>query len=232
MLIFICFRLISTAKYYPLHLHLIRSLQHLIQHTHTYLNLTPFLLPIITTTLSPTTSSSSSQSKGATLRPLDMALHIRAPAQYLKTRVYTESTAEEALFLLGAWAECVQGSLAFPEVVFPSTIMLKKALKKSHSGGKNSGTGKITSQVKTLLERVEEGVKWVMAKRDNIVFAPSHQDEVERWEREVKVEDTPMGKWMRVQRKAREKKQALLDKVSASIPAVSFLSVEVTSTIS
>lgn len=207
-------RLIPTARYYPLHLQLLRSLLHLIQRTGTYLSLAPFLIPIIASSLSP--ASSSSKSKASTLRPLDVTLHIRAPAQYLKTRSYAESTAEEALFILGSWAECVQGSVAFPEVVFPAILALKKALKKSHGSGKNSANGKIVTLVKTLVERIEEGVRWVTTRRDNVVFAPANQNEVERWERDVKVEETPVGKYMRVQRKAREKKQALLDKVSIS----------------
>jgi len=68
--------------------------------------------------------------------------------------------------------------------------------------------------VKVLLERIEEGVKWVSVQRDNIAFALANQSEVEKWERGLKIEDSPIGKYMRVQRKARGKKQALLSKVS------------------
>lgn len=146
-----------------------------------------------------------------------MSLHIRAPAQYLKTRSYAESTSEEALFLLGSWAECTQGSVAFPEIVFPAVLALKKALKKSHGSGKNGVNGKTVVAVKTLIERIDEGTRWVTSQRDNLVFAPSNQDQVERWERNVRVDESPVGKYMRVQRKAREKKQALLDKVRSSI---------------
>ncbi|KAF8317898.1 Noc2-domain-containing protein [Clavulina sp. PMI_390] len=205
-------KLIPTARYYPLHLQLLRSLLHIIQRTGTYLSLAPFLVPIITASLSP--SSSSAKPKSAALRPLDMTLHIRAPAQYLKTKSYAESTAEEALFVLGSWAECVQGSVAFPEVVLPAVLALRKALKKAHSsgGGKGAANGKIVSMVKTLVERIEEGSKWVSSKRDNVTFAPANQTQVQRWESEVKVEETPVGKYMRVQRKTREKKQAMLEK--------------------
>jgi len=66
--------------------------------------------------------------------------------------------------------------------------------------------------VKVLLERIEESVKWVSVRRDNIAFAPANQSEVEKWERGLKMEDSPIGKYMRVQRKTREKKQALLSK--------------------
>jgi len=196
-------RLIPTPRYHPFHLQLIRSLVHLIRHTHTYLNLSPLLLPIITASTSP-----SSRPKPSTLRPLDLPLHIRAPAQYLKTRVYAESTCEEAVFLLGTWCESVQGSVAFPEMMLPLIVVLKKCLKKS-VGGKPTGF------VKTLVERIEEGTKWVGAKRESVTFAPGMRDDVDRWERNVKVEESPVGKWMRVQRKTREKKQALVEKAHA-----------------
>lgn len=143
-----------------------------------------------------------------------MTLHIRAPSQYLNTRVYAESVCEEALFLFGSWVECVQGSIAFPEIIFPSTIGLRKSLKKPSNSRKHNPNSKIVAMVKPLLERIEEGVKWVSSRRDNVVFAPANQSAVEKWERGLKIEDSPIGKYMRIQRKIREKKQALLHKVS------------------
>jgi nucleolar complex protein 2 len=108
----------------------------------------------------------------------------------------------------------MQGSIAFPEIILPSIIALRKSLKKSFNTGKHSASSKIVGMVKILLERIEEGVKWVSVRRDNIAFAPANQSEVEKWERGLKMEDSPIGKYMRVQRKTREKKQALLSKVS------------------
>jgi nucleolar complex protein 2 len=206
-------RLIPTSRYYPLHLQLNRSLVHLIQHTHTYVSLAPFLVPIISSSISP----ASLKSKGS-LRPLDMTLHIRAPAQYLKTPVYAESICEEAIFLFGSWIECVQGSIAFPEIIFPSIVTLKRSLKKSYSPGKHNANSKIVAMVKVFLERIEEGVKWVSRRRDSIDFAPANQPEVEKWERGLNIGDSPIGKYMRVQRKTRERKQALLNKVSSKCP--------------
>lgn len=147
-----------------------------------------------------------------------MTLHIRAPAQYLKTRSYAESIVDEALFVLGSWAESCVGSIAFPETVFPVLLALRKSLKKASSGKSGKANSKLISQTKTLLERIEESVKWTTSRRDTVSFAPVHTDEIERWERDVreKVGDTPIGKYMRVLRKAREKRLALLEKVRFS----------------
>ena len=124
--------------------------------------------------------------------------------------MYAESICEEAVFVLGAFCECTQSSVAFPEITLPLVVTLRKALKKSTKGF--SISGKCAGMIKTLIEKIEEGGKWVNAKRVNVTFAPSNTDDVDKWEQSVKIEETPVGKWMKIQRKAREKKAALADK--------------------
>ncbi|KAG1764486.1 Noc2p family-domain-containing protein, partial [Suillus placidus] len=75
-------KLISNSRSYPFHLHIARSMVYLTRHTRIYVPLTPYLLPIISSTL-----TASGKPKSSTLRPLDMETHIRAPA-HVKTRVY------------------------------------------------------------------------------------------------------------------------------------------------
>ncbi|TFY76896.1 hypothetical protein EWM64_g7117 [Hericium alpestre] len=87
-------KLISNARSFPFHFHLLRSLIHLSRHTRTYIPLAPHLLPILTTLLA------TSKPKASTLRPLDFDTTIRVPQQYLGTRIYTEG----ADALEGVWA--------------------------------------------------------------------------------------------------------------------------------
>ncbi|OBZ74646.1 hypothetical protein A0H81_05343, partial [Grifola frondosa] len=199
-------RLIRNSRSYPFHLHLIRSLLHLTRHTHTYVPLAPYLLPILTSTL-----SSSSKPKASTLRPLDFDTNIRAPQQYLKTRVYNEGLAEETTFLLAEYlaSPSVQGSIGFPEIVSAA----RDDAPEVHQGvqgfvveGQRGGLGK------GLVERIEESAKWVEQKRKGVAFAPGRMGEVEAWESSVNVEDTPLGKYVKVQRKAREKRRKLVEK--------------------
>jgi nucleolar complex protein 2 len=176
--------------------------------------MSPYLLPIITTALSPNQSK-----KSSTLKPLDMETHIRAPQQYVKTRVYVEELAEEAVFLLAEWlaSRPVQSSIAFPEVVVPLTVMLRKTLKnankaKQSGGPKGKTAGKEGALVKGLVDRIEESAKWVEQQRKGVDFGPSQIARVDEWERNVKIEDSPLGKYVKVQRKAREKRRQLMDK--------------------
>ncbi|KAG8989995.1 Nucleolar Complex 2 protein [Tulasnella sp. JGI-2019a] len=195
-------RLNTASRHYPLHCHLIRSLLHLVRHTKTYIPLAPFILPILTTTLAP-----SSKSTGSTLKPLDVTTHIRVPTNYLKTRVLNESILEEVTFLLGEWCESVQGSIAFPELMIPITSILKRALKKC-KGSKG------VMNVKVLVERIEDGCKWSETQRSQVRFAPGDGRQVQSWEDGVNLSETPIGKWVKVQRKARAHKAEMKAKAS------------------
>lgn len=135
---------------------------------------------------------------------------IRAPAPYLKTRIYAETLSEEAAFVLAEWLAIphVQGSIAFPEITIPISITLKKEIKKSKA------IKQLTS-VKTVLERMEETAMFVEEARRKVQFAPRELEKVKNWERElhVKLGDTPISKIVGVLRKAKEKRIKLLEKV-------------------
>ncbi|KAG9043322.1 Nucleolar Complex 2 protein [Tulasnella sp. UAMH 9824] len=191
-------------RHYPLHLHLIRSLLHLVRHTKTYIPLAPYILPILTAPLSPSTKFLPSKEK---LKPLDLSVSIHVPAGYMKTRILAESIVDEASFLLAEWSESLQGSIAFPELMLPVTVTLKRCVRRS-KGGKNA------MHVKTLVERIEEGSRWVESKRANVRFAPSDGRDVEAWEGGIDVKDSPVAKWVKVQRKARAVREEMKRKAA------------------
>jgi nucleolar complex protein 2 len=147
---------------------------------------------------------------------LDFETSIRVPQQYVKTRVYSEGLVEETCFLLAEWLASpgVHGSIGFPEVVVPITVLLRKSLKASSSS--KVGLAKEQGFVKTLLERVDDSAKWVEQRRKNVNFAPGMLNEVAKWEKEMRgkvvEEESPLGKYVKVLRKAREKKRKLLEK--------------------
>ncbi|KAG9311084.1 Noc2-domain-containing protein [Chiua virens] len=203
-------KLISNARSYPFHLHIARSMLHLSHHTNTYIPLTPYLLPIISSQL-----TSSGKPKPSTLRPLDFESNIRAPAQYLKTRVYLEGLVDEASFILAEWliSPPVHGSIAFPEITVPIVVSLRKTIKTAKASSKGGGQ-KDTGVVKALTERVDESAKWMADRRKGVSFEPGRVSEVERWEAELKVEASPLAKYVQVQRKARATRRRLVDKAA------------------
>ena len=198
-------RLISHSRSYPFQLHMVRSLIHLTKHTHTYIPLLPYLLPIFTSTLT------STKSKASTLRPLDFETTLRAPQQYLHTRVYAENLAQEAAFLTAEWlsVRVVHASIAFPDLVVPIVVSLRRALKAAHGGPK------VTATTKTLVERIEESARWVGQRRTGVTFAPGNTAAVGLWEADLQLDDAPLIKYTRVLRKTREKQRKLVEKVYA-----------------
>ncbi|KAJ3937685.1 MAG: Noc2-domain-containing protein [Lentinula lateritia] len=200
-------KLISNSRSYPFHLHVIRSLLHLTRHTQVYIPIAPYILPILTSTL-----SSSSRPKSSTLKSLDLDLQIRTPQQYLKTRVYVEGLIEEVTYLSAEWlsTKAVHGSIAFPEIVVPVLVVLKKAIKTV----KSNGSRKDSASIKTLVERIEDSVRWSDQRRKEVKLAPNMISAVEVWERELKakVDESPLGKYVKVQQKTREKQRKLIQK--------------------
>lgn len=207
-------RLISNARSFPFHLHILRSLLHLTRHTHTYVPLASYIVPVITSTLIP-----SSRPKQSTLKPLDLEVNIRAPQQYIKTRIYGEELIEEASYLLAGWlsSEPVQGSVAFPEMVVGVLVMLRKSLKASKTSG--MAGGKEVGIVKSLVERIEESSKWLEGKRKGLAFGPGKLTEVQAWDSEIRrdVGQSPLAKYVSVAKKSRDKRRALVEKVGRSL---------------
>lgn len=185
---------------------------HLSRHTNTYIPLAPYLLPIISSQL-----TSSSKPKPSTLRPLDFDSNIRAPGEYLKTRVYMEGLVDEATFTLAEWliSAPVHGSIAFPEITVPIVVSLRKTIKTAKSKSKG-GTQKEVGVVKGVAERIEESATWMEQQRKGVSFGPGKLAEVDMWEANLKVEDSPLAKYVKVHRKARAKRKHLVDKVRAS----------------
>lgn len=202
-------KLISNPRSYPYHFHLIKSMIHLVRHTHTYIPLASYLLPIITSTLS------TGKPKPSTLRPLDMETNVRAPQQLLRTRVYEEGVIEEATYLLGDYLSTrpIIGSIAFPEVVTPIAVILRRALKTGKVSG-GSAKSKGAGMVKNLVERMEESAKVTETQRLSVRFGPGDTKEVDEWEEGFDIEEAPLGRYMKVQKKARDKKRKLVEKVS------------------
>jgi nucleolar complex protein 2 len=136
----------------------------------------------------------------------------------LKTRIYSDGLIEEATYLLAEWlgSPAVMGSVAFPEIVVGVVVVLRRSLK---AGNKTGVTGKGLGVVKGLVERIEESSKWAERNRKGVAFGPGHKAEVEDWEKTMRGrgEESPLGRYLKVLGKAREKRRALVEKVGSVV---------------
>lgn len=105
----------------------------------------------------------------------------------------------------------MHASVGFPEIVVPIVTALRRNVKTAQKG---KGKGKEVGLVKTLVERIEESVKWVESRRRGVTFAPGKLQVVQTWENDLNVQESPLGKYVRVLRKTRDKRRQLVEKVS------------------
>lgn len=198
-------RLIPTPQYFPLRFQLARALLRISRATGTYIPLAPALMEVLSST------EMRKPPKSSTLRPLDFNTSIRAAKSYLRTRVYQDGVGEQVVELLSEFFVLWTKHIAFPELALPVVVMLKRWLKETGSrtgGNKNS---KINHLVLLLVQKVELNSRWIEERRAKVNFAPKDRADVENFLKETEWEITPLGAFVKTQRKLREEKAAILE---------------------
>ncbi len=211
-------RLIPTPIYFPLRFHLTRSLLRLSLTTNTYIPLAPSLLEVLTS------SELSKPPKPSTLKHLDFDTMLRAPKASLRTRVYQDGLGAQLSELFGEFFTCWAKHIAFPELVIPPTVLLKRWLKSANGSstpsassslakgkGKGNKNPKLNSSIALLLQKLDLNAHWIEERRKAVTFAPGDREGVEGFLRDVKVDDTPLGAYMVGMRRQREERAKLLE---------------------
>ena len=210
--------LLPTPTYFPLHFHIVRALIRISRQTGTYIPLFPPLLAILR---SPTCAASP---KATTLRPIDFRFVVRAPAAYLKTRVYQNGVGVELVELIGEYFGAYCKNIAYPELCIPPVGMMKRWLKdvskndtkgqahiikgKKDVGNKNQ---RFNAQVVLLVQKLNANASFVEEKRRKIKFAPSDREEVEKFLQDVEWEDMPLGAYLAARRVEKEERERIVD---------------------
>lgn len=208
--------LIPTSAYFPLRFHIIRSLLRLASSTSTFIPVAPSLLEVLNS------SEMKKPPKPSTLKPLDLTTTLRAPASYLKTRVYQDSIGAEVVELLGEFFVGWTKSIAFPELQLPVTVALKRWLRsvtsthptankssKANNGNKNV---KINQQIALLVQKLEANARWIEERRNQVSFSPRDRTEVKAFLKDVEWEVTPLGAFVDGQRRGREERRRVLER--------------------
>lgn len=198
-------RLIPTAQYFPLRFQVTRALLRLSRATGTYIPLAPSLLEVLNL------AEMRKPPKSSTLKPLDFNTTIRAPKSYLRTRTYQDGVGEQLAELLSEFFVLWTKHIAFPELSVPIVVMLKRWLKQASSrqgGNKNS---KINQMILLLVQKVEANARWIEERRLSVTYTPRNRAEVETFLKDVSWEATPLGAFVKNQRKLREERAAVLE---------------------
>lgn len=198
-------RLIPTAQYFPLRFQLIRSLLRISRATGTYIPLGSVLLEVLTS------AEMRKPPKSSTLKQLDFQTAIRAPKSYLRTRVYQDGVGEQVAELLSEFFVLWTKHVAFPELSLPIAVMLKRWLKEAGSRTTGNKNTKLNQQMLLLVQKVEANSRWIEEKRSKVNFSPKDRAEVETFLKDVDWEVTPLGAFVKTQRKLREERAAVLE---------------------
>jgi nucleolar complex protein 2 len=198
-------RLIPTSQYFPLRFHLIRSLLRISRATTTYIPLGPALHEVLQS------NEMRKPPKQSTLRPLDFKTSIRAPKQYLKTRVYQDGLGEQVCELLSEFFVLWCRNIAFPELALPVVVLVKRWLRDAQSDRTGNRNNKVNSGLRLVLQKVESNVRFVEERRAKVDFAPGNRAGVEAFLREVAWEKMPLGAFVVGQRGVREEREKVVE---------------------
>ena len=203
-------RLIPTSRYFPLRLHVIRSLLRIVQRTGTYIPLSPYLVEMLDA------PEFQRKAKGTTLKPLDLEFNFRAPLNYLRTSVYAGQIAEEVQYLLLEFVATQARSLAFPELSIPISVQLRRTMKTfAHSSTSN----KTETLLRTLLDKVAQQKVWVEKRRQGIDYAPASLASKRKMDAFLKKEgpEGPLEAALKLAKKVRTQKKKLLEQSKVQI---------------
>ncbi|KAJ5725115.1 uncharacterized protein N7483_006472 [Penicillium malachiteum] len=198
-------RLIPTAQYFPLRFQLTRALLRLSRATGTYIPLASSLLEVLNS------AEMRKHPKSSTLKPLDFNTAIRAPKSYLRSRIYQDGVGEQVAELLSEFFVLWSKHIAFPELSVPIVVSLKRWLKQvsvRNGGNKNA---KINQMILLLVQKIEANARWIEERRLNVTYTPRNRTEVDTFLKDVDWETTPLGAFVKTQRKLREERAAVLE---------------------
>jgi nucleolar complex protein 2 len=198
-------RLIPTATYFPLRFQLTRSLLRISRATGTYIPLSSSLLEVLTS------AEMRKHPKSSTLRPLDFNTAIRTPKSYLRSRTYQDGVGEQVAELLSEFFVLWSKHIAFPELSVPVVVSLKRWLKQVSARSGGNKNAKINQMILLLVQKVEANARWIEERRVNVSYAPRHRSEVESFLKDVDWETTPVGAFVKTQRKLREERAAVFE---------------------
>ncbi|KAK6340311.1 Nucleolar Complex 2 protein [Orbilia blumenaviensis] len=198
-------RLIPTAQYFPLRLHLVRSLIRLSRHTGVYIPLASIILEMLTS------NEMKKPPKASTLKPLDFATIIRVPKSYLRTRVLQDGVGDQIVEVLSEYFVLWATSVAFPELIVPPVIIVRKYLKKASAPGTGNKNVRFNNALAGLITRLESNAKWIEEKRRDVNFGPGRMDEVMGFSKGLEWEKSPLGVYVVTQRSVREERRKNLE---------------------
>lgn len=196
--------LIPSPVWFPLRFYIVRSMVRLSRHTGVYIPLSPIILEV------PRSSLFSHKGQKSSLKQVDFNTTLHVPQTYIDTAVYQNCVTEELVDIIAEVFALHTKSIAFPELIAPVTITLRRVVRKP-----NIPSG-LSRQLTMVSERLQANSDFIMKQRSNVTFGPGDTDQVAAFLKETPWQKTPLGQLAEARRKVREERARLLAETNRS----------------
>lgn len=180
-------RTITSPANYPMRFHIVSSLIRLSEARDVYIPLAGLLWDVLDS------AEMRRKAKPSTIKPMALDLSVRAKAEYLRTAVYQDQLGERTCDLLAEFFAVHARSPAFPELVVPLQMQLKRYVKRCHAP-------KLARRIQALLDRLQANAALIEDKRRTLRFPK---------ETTLDLKDTPLTTFVATQRKLQQDRRRL-----------------------
>lgn len=160
------------------------------------------VLPYILESVESVDLNAKTKSSGGELKHFNWSIILKLSKSQLKERSFKDGLIEECIDSLMEHLKVHSHSVAFPELVLPMSMQLKKLIK----------TVKVpnyTKKLKSIIDKVEENSKDITNKRKKAAIDLRNADGVKQTENKWKEDGTSFAKYYDGWRKVRDKQLAL-----------------------
>lgn len=196
--------LIPSPLWFPLRFYIVRSMVRLSRHTGVYIPLSSIILEV------PRSSLFSHKGHKSSLKQVDFDTTLHVPQTYIDTGVYQNCVTEELVDIIAEVFSLHTKSIAFPELIAPVTIALRRILRKP------TIPSTLSRQLSMVSERLQANSDFIMKQRAHVTFGPGDTDQVAAFLKETPWQKTPLGQLAEARRKVREERARLLAETNRS----------------